>query len=486
MFGTKNSSSADATLMALHRSLAIIEFTPDGLILSANDNFCRAMGYFISDLLGKHHSLFCEASYRSSSDYKDFWLQLKKGAFKAGEFMRVTKSGQQIWLQATYNPVTDHQGNVLRVIKLATDVTAKKTEESRMMTMIERMPVAVMTADPNNDFKINYLNGTSKTTLGLIEQYLPIKVADMLGSSIDVFHKSPGHQRQMLKDSSRLPHRTKIRLGPETLDLQVTAITDHDGKYLGPMLTWSIATAHVTMTTDVSAVVGSVANAVDKMQRAAEGLTGSADQSRAEAESVAANSIQMTGSIREISSQVGLVSERAQQIAVQAGTTDQTVRLLAENAGKVDAVVAMIKSIAEQTNLLALNATIEAARAGESGRGFAVVANEVKALAAQTAKATDEITHRVAAIQTAIGGAVQAIETITGAVGELSNLTVAMAAAVDEQTHSTQAMSTSIGSVSEAANRTGQLAVSVHELAARVAAETGSLTTTMDRFVKAN
>ena len=485
MFRKTLPSEAQAKLNALDRSLATIEFSTTGVILDANPNFLSVVGYSLDEIKGKHHRIFCEKHYAESQDYDAFWAGLRGGIYASGEFLRVDKHGNRVWLEATYNPILDAAGKPVRVVKFASDITAKKNETSRLMTMIDGMPVAVMTADPKNDFKINYMNATSQRTLGSIEQHMPIKVSQLLGASIDVFHKKPSHQRDMLKDASRLPHRTKIRLGPETLDLQVSPINGPDGSYVGPMLTWSVVTAQVNMASDVSKVVDAVGAAVAEMQKSAEGLTRSAEEARHRASSVAAGSEQMTDSIREISGQVGRVSERAQQIATQAGTTDAMVRLLAENASKVDAVVSMIKSIADQTNLLALNATIEAARAGAAGRGFAVVASEVKALAAQTAKATDEITHQVAAIQNSTGEAVTAIETITTAVGELSSLTLAMASAVEEQAASTHEMSANIGGVSAAAAATGKLAEAVRAIADSLSGHSSGLSGSVEKFLKA-
>lgn len=120
----------------------------------------------------------------------------------------------------------------------------KEQEQNQLLRMIDDMPVAVMTVDPST-FKINYVNDTSKRTLGRIEGLLPIKAGELLGTSIDVFHRHPEHQRKLLADPFNLPHRARIKLGPEVLDLQVTAVNAADGSYIGPMLTWSIVTQQV-------------------------------------------------------------------------------------------------------------------------------------------------------------------------------------------------------------------------------------------------
>ena len=486
MFRKHAFNETGATLDALTRSLAIIEFSMDGTILRANPNFLAVVGYDLASVQGRHHRIFVNDDVANSAQYAEFWAKLRAGEFASGEFLRIARSGAKVWLEATYNPILGADGKPFKVVKFASDITAKKNETSRLLRMIDEMPVAVMTADPKNDFKINYINNTSRKTLESIERYLPIKVSEMMGQSFDVFHKNPHHQRSMLADARRLPHRTKIKVGPETLDLQVSAITDADGAYVGPMLMWSVITAQLAMSDEVASVVDALGTAIGEMKDSAQGLNRSAEAASSLANSVAAGSEEMTSSIHEISGQVGRVSERTQQIANQASATDTTVRNLAANASEVDAVVGMIKSIADQTNLLALNATIEAARAGAAGRGFAVVATEVKELAGQTARATGEITDKVNAIQRATGEAVTAIRLITDEVAELSKLTLAMASAVEEQAAGTQEMSSNITGVSAAAGETGQLAEMVRQISDALAAHSAGLNASMQKYLKAS
>ncbi|KVU69690.1 histidine kinase [Burkholderia ubonensis] len=129
----------------------------------------------------------------------------------------------------------------LHTVDAQAESRMREHAQTRLMQMIDDMPVAVMTADPET-FRINYLNATSLNLLRSIEHLLPIRADDALGAPIDVFHPHPQHQRRLLADPANLPHRTRVRLGPEVLDLQVSAVRDAEGHYIGPMLSWSIVT----------------------------------------------------------------------------------------------------------------------------------------------------------------------------------------------------------------------------------------------------
>ena len=120
------SNDSKMVLAAMDKSLAIIEFDLTGKILEANENFCSALGYDRSEIVGKHHSIFVESDYARSGDYQEFWAKLRRGEFDAREYLRIGKGGREIWIQATYNPIIDRNGKPYKVVKFATDITEAK------------------------------------------------------------------------------------------------------------------------------------------------------------------------------------------------------------------------------------------------------------------------------------------------------------------------------------------------------------------------
>jgi methyl-accepting chemotaxis protein len=232
----------------------------------------------------------------------------------------------------------------------------------------------------------------------------------------------------------------------------------------------SIVETVSSASTELEAAAGTLTKSAETTQQLSAIVAAASEEASTNVQSVASSTEEMTSSISEISRQVQESARIAGDAVMQAQKTDARITELSEAAGRIGDVVKLITAIAEQTNLLALNATIEAARAGESGRGFAVVAQEVKALAGQTAKATDEIGTQIRGMQSATQDSVSAIKEIGGTIGHISEIAATIAAAVEEQGAATQEISRN---VQQAAHGTTQAATNIAAVN-RGASETGA------------
>ncbi|MFG1432543.1 methyl-accepting chemotaxis protein [Xanthobacter sp. V2C-8] len=383
--------------------------------------------------------------------------------------------GESIELKAS---MVRGRGGACAHLQVAWDIVTEAAQQAQraelLHHMLEEVPVNVMTCSLD-DFRIDYANRASLETLKRVERYLPVKADAVVGTSIDVFHKHPQTQHRLLRDPSNLPHAALIHIGPEVLDLRMSAIHSEDGTYLRPMVTWSVATDRIRLAEQVTEVVGAMGATASEMQKSSDRLLELTENGERNASSVSAAAVEMSASFDEINRRIGEMSGLSGNVAETAAAADQRVAGLSQSMERIGQVTALIEQIAGQTNLLALNATIEAARAGELGRGFAVVAQEVKALAVQTANATKDIRRLVGEVQAESQTASGAVSEITSKVRQLSEAFVHISSGVEEQATTNRSVSRMITGVSDAMGETRESALVVRRVAGEVSGFAGRL-----------
>ncbi len=461
MFFKHASDSSDvlAKYNALNKSQAVIEFEPNGTIITANENFLKALGYSLEEVQGKHHSIFVEDSYRGSSAYKKFWDDLRAGQFQAAQFKRIAKGGNEVWIEASYNPVFDGKGRVYKVVKFATDVTERTKEYYEMSGKLEAVDKSQATIEFELDGTIitanpNFLNAMGYTLPEIKGKHHSLFIPES--------YKSSPEYKKFWDDlrAGQFQAAQYMRLGKGGREVWIEAsynpIRNADGKVYKVVKFATDITKNIDQLRSIKSSMGQYLSQIEAALNTVSMQTSSASsgatQTATNVQTVAAGAEELHASVVEISQNMTRSSAATDEAYAQVVTTGEETAKLLDAAQAMNGIVGLIQKIAEQVNLLSLNATIEAARAGEAGKGFAVVASEVKNLASQVGDATKRIGDEINNVQKVVAVVANGLQAINHSIDSARGYVSVVAGAVEEQSAVAQDMSSNMQSASQAVN----------------------------------
>lgn len=453
-------------LKAINQTNGVVEFDLKGEVLTANRNFLQMVGYTLSELKGRHHSILCDEEFASSEEYAHFWEQLGNGAVLNGEYKRITKEGKEVWLRSAYNPILDVNGRPFKIIKYATDITEAKISSLALTEFVQQLSKGNFDADLN-------LKGISpegdvaemmKSNIALRDNLRRItselnRVVELAGKEGQLnerlaLESAEGSWGDLMKSINELLESISNPLleigkvleslsqGDLTASYGIEAVGDIEkmsdslnfalntlkstllrieessntvedaaGQMIDKSLVMNDNTKNVI--TAIKAINRDIQDQVSRIEESSllvQGILDAAKDTGERTEQITKSADKGMESSQEGIQVIDNLVNNMNEIASSADSTFHSIETLTKRSDEITRTLNVITKIANQTNLLALNAAIEAARAGEAGRGFAVVAEEIRKLAESSEQSANEIERVIKDVQKDVASASQSIE----------------------------------------------------------------------------